>query len=124
MTSTNERRHFKRIKFDTQAQLSIADNHMNCQLMDISLKGALVETSFDAGLMPGDIGSLSFELGDPAHLIIMEVEIAHCHSHMVGMHCTHIDVDSICHLRRLIELNMGDGELLQRELQSLLEEEK
>ncbi len=122
MTASTERRLFKRIKFDTQAQLAVGNTHLNCQLVDISMKGALVTTDIDAKLSTGDTGTLSFDLGDPAHLIIMEVEIAHCDQQQVGMHCTHIDVDSISHLRRLIELNMGDSDLLQRELRALLDD--
>ena len=38
---------------------------------------------------------------------------------LVGMVCRHIDVDSISHLRRLVELNLGDEALLERELAAL-----
>jgi hypothetical protein len=34
--------------------------------------------------------------------------------------CKEIDLDSISHLRRLIELNLGDQEELERELGALL----
>ena len=40
--------------------------------------------------------------------------------HHLGLFCHHIDIDSITHLRRLIELNLGDETLLQRELAELL----
>jgi hypothetical protein len=129
MKDITERRQFHRIKFDNDAKLSIDGRHIDCRLIDLSLKGALVtvtnadqpDSAFDVGqLTPGQTGTLSFDLGDPAHLILMDVEIAHSHDSLIGMHCIHIDVDSISHLRRIIELNMGDTELLNRELEAFL----
>ena len=38
----------------------------------------------------------------------------------IGLQCESIDLDSITHLRRLVELNAGDPALLDRELSSLL----
>ena len=38
---------------------------------------------------------------------------------LIGFVCRHIDVDSISHLRRLVELNLGDEALLERELAAL-----
>ena len=49
----------------------------------------------------------------------MDVEIAHRENDELGLNCKDIDVDSITHLRRLVELNLGDPELLERELSAL-----
>jgi hypothetical protein len=38
----------------------------------------------------------------------------------VGLRCDRLDVDSMSHLRRLVELNLGDPALLERDLQSLI----
>ena len=37
----------------------------------------------------------------------------------LGLRCVDIDLDSITHLRRLVELNLGETELLERELSAL-----
>ncbi|HXK57002.1 MAG TPA: PilZ domain-containing protein, partial [Gammaproteobacteria bacterium] len=37
----------------------------------------------------------------------------------LGLRCVSIDMESIGHLRRLVELNLGDAELLHRDLESL-----
>ncbi len=37
----------------------------------------------------------------------------------LGLRCEDIDVDSITCLRRLVELNLGEPELLERELSAL-----
>jgi hypothetical protein len=37
----------------------------------------------------------------------------------VGLQCNAIDIDSISHLRRLIELNLGDDGQINKELSQL-----
>ena len=51
----------------------------------------------------------------------MQVRLTHDNHGQLGFVCEHIDLDSISHLRRLIELNLGDQEELERELGALLE---
>ena len=46
--------------------------------------------------------------------------VAHREGRRAGLACQSIDVDSVTHLRRLVELNAGDPDLLQRELSALL----
>jgi hypothetical protein len=58
---------------------------------------------------------------DPKTPIKMQVRLTHEDNGQLGFVCQHIDLDSISHLRRLIELNLGDEEELHRELAALLE---
>jgi hypothetical protein len=51
----------------------------------------------------------------------MQVKLTHEDPGQLGFVCQYIDLDSISHLRRLIELNLGDQEELDRELAALLE---
>jgi hypothetical protein len=46
--------------------------------------------------------------------------VAHIEDDRVGVSCSHIDLDSAAHLRRLVELNLGDEAQLHRELQALM----
>jgi hypothetical protein len=90
-------------------------------LDDISLKGALLECPEGWSGSLGERCHLTLLLGgEPAAKIIMEGHIAHIEGHRVGLACDSIDLDSITHLRRLVELNAGDPELLDRELGILL----
>jgi hypothetical protein len=50
----------------------------------------------------------------------MTGEIAHREGRQVGVRCLEIDLDSISHLRRLVELNVGDEAILHRELGALV----
>jgi hypothetical protein len=55
-------------------------------------------------------------------LVQMEVLLTRTDHELLGFVCQHIDLDSISHLRRLVELNLGDVSLLERELAALGEE--
>jgi hypothetical protein len=49
----------------------------------------------------------------------METIVVHSQQDSLGLRCEKIDIESASHLRRLLELNMGDAELLSRELDEL-----
>ena len=66
--------------------------------------------------------SADIHLNDQTH-IIMDVRLAHAEAHKLGFECTRIDQQSISHLRRVVELNLGDEALLQRELKALISEQ-
>jgi hypothetical protein len=64
---------------------------------------------------------LSLELA-PDTVITMWATAMHVEERHVGLRCDNIDLDSITHLRRLVELNSGDPAILERELGSLIRE--
>lgn len=116
---TEEHRHFSRIHFQTRTRLSAGSLEWDCELIDISLKGALIECPPGWSGQIGDPYTLEIQLGDDAETIRMQASLAHMEDGHAGFHCVHIDIDSITHLRRLLELNLGDAELLNRELAAL-----
>lgn len=121
---SDDQRRFQRIEFDAQVQLDVAGQSYPGILRDISLKGALV--------VLGDTGQ-PIQEGSPGHLVIrldggavemqMDVEVAYYHPlrHACGLNIHTMDVDSASHLRRLVEVNLGDENALQRELSNLIE---
>ncbi len=115
-----ERRRFSRIGFDADVQLVDARGSWQSRLIDLSLKGALVAIPPEWSGQPGERFLLEFALdaGDEA-VIRMEASVSHQENDHIGFRCEHIDMDSISHLRRLVELNLGDAELLERELSAL-----
>ena len=117
-----ERRRFSRIPFDSDAHLNSKSGelHLNCPVVDISIKGALIEKPDN---WQGKVGSryqLDIVIEQGQLVIKMDALVAHIDDEVIGFICDHIDLDSITHLKRLVELNLGDSELLQRELASLL----
>lgn len=119
---SNERRHHSRIAFHAPAQLVAADGKLDVVLLDISLKGALVRLPENAALEPGGECALRVQLDPLGDAIRMEARVAHVEDRCAGLLCREIDLDSITHLRRLVELNLGDAALLERELSALIAE--
>ena len=53
-------------------------------------------------------------------VIAMAGELAHVEGDHAGVLCRSIDIESITHLRRLIEVNLGDPAASDRELKALI----
>jgi len=113
------RRRFHRILFDAPASIVCADKTYQCSIIDISLKGALVSQPVDWNEAVADKMALEIKLTDDGAQIIMQGEVSHIEDDHIGIQCNQIDIDSISHLRRLAELNLGDTELVERELAAL-----
>lgn len=121
MTKATERRSFWRAVFHSPVRLLVAGAETGAHLLDISLKGALLEPEAAWNGKAGDECRLCLDLA-PDVVITMETRVMHVEGAHVGLHCTSIDLDSITHLRRLVELNSGDPAVLDRELASLVRE--
>ena len=126
MTTANseDRRHHSRITFHTVAHLVVGNREIPVSVLDISLKGALVqvpENALDLGAETDPPCELNIDLDDAeSDRICMKVRIAHAHRGRIGLLCQDIDLDSVTHLRRLVELNLGNPDLLERELSALI----
>jgi PilZ domain len=111
-----EKRLFQRIRFAVTTEVEINGIHHETKLVDISLKGALLEFPHEA----------VFDTGLPCHLIIhLDMSdvtlsftgvIAHSNDNLTGIKFITIDIDSMIHLRSLLELNSGDPDLVRSEL--------
>ncbi len=118
-----ERRHFWRAGFHAPARLSLPNGIVDAELLDISLKGALVELAAGEWAFPEQVCQLRLPLGETGEAIVMRATVTHVHDgRWLGLRCDAIDIDSITHLRRLVELNAGDPGLLDRELSALLKD--
>jgi len=114
------RRRFSRIPFEASVSLSSPKGKWMAKLLDISLNGVLITRP--QGWIENHGCCLMLEIHPPGDqfFIRMEVEPAHLDKEAIGLRCEHIDLDSISHLRRLIELNIGDDDVLNRELGELI----
>mgnify|MGYP006174291127 CR=1 FL=1 len=112
------RRQFTRILFSITATLNVEDNAYPVSIHDISLNGALT-TAPESSSLKGQLGTLTFSLGDAESEIEMHVAIVHEEPDVIGLQCNAIDIESVTHLRRLVELNLGDETQLEKELSQL-----
>ena len=116
--TSSDRRRFQRFAFDAETELVQDQRRWPVTLHDLSLKGLLVDRPEHWDADPTQPFEAKIRLADDAE-VRMEVEMSHSEGELIGLVCRHIDVESISHLRRLVELNLGDESLLERELAAL-----
>jgi PilZ domain len=115
----SEKRQFSRISFDAPVVLKQGNQKWESKLLDISLKGVLISKPDNWNEPDGNF-DLEIRLDNSDIEIDMEVNLAHSENDHIGFHCEHIDIDSVTALRRLVELNLADEELLEREISNML----
>lgn len=121
MTDSHEdRRRFKRIAFDAKTELTQGAKSWPVKLLDLSLKGLLIERPSPWLGNPDEVFIVDIHLNVDIDLQ-MEVRLTHDDHNHLGFVCEHIGLESVTHLRRLIELNLADPAELERELAALIE---
>lgn len=115
-----DRRRFKRIAFDARTELRQGEHTWPVKLIDLSLKGLLIERPAPWLGNPQQNFSVGIHLSDDTD-IAMDVELTHEDKGQLGFVCRHLSLESIASLRRVIELNLGDEAELERELGALIE---
>lgn len=113
-----ERRHYNRIPFTAEILMQCGDVEWSCNLLDISLKGMLVEPPENIDINLGNPCGMALFLGEDVS-IHARVHITHSSQGNWGLNWLQIDVVSLQHLRHLIELNTNDPAMLTRELSEL-----
>ena len=94
------------------------DQEWSCNLLDISLKGMLVEPPENLDINLNNPCGMALFLGEDIS-IHARVNITHTTDGNWGLKWLQIDVNSLQHLRRLIELNASNPAMLTRELSEL-----
>ncbi|UVM51315.1 MULTISPECIES: PilZ domain-containing protein [unclassified Pseudomonas] len=115
-----DRRRFKRIAFDARSELSQGEFIWPVKLIDLSLKGLLIERPEPWLGNRQQAFSVDIHLSNDIE-IKMDMELTHEDQGQLGFVCKHISLESIERLRRLIEFNLGDPQELERELGALIE---
>ena len=113
-----EKRQFTRVPFVTQVKLSQNQQLWLGHVVDISLKGILINsaTPFTFDEKQAVIAEISFD-----NEISMRVKVKQAHSNrqFYGFKFLEMDVDGMTHLRNIIMLNLGDDAACERELMAL-----
>ena len=117
----DDRRKFSRVIFKAKANIAQFPNFWGTQVYDISLNGALISLpdNFEVNDSPY---TLTLTLPDSEIQISMHAHAVYSGNGKVGLCCLDIDVESMGHLKRLVELNCGNPDLLHRELPQFIRE--
>ena len=111
-----EQRKFHRIPFESVALVAHAGHGHACDLIDLSLQGALFRAPEGLPLVLGDRCDLSIFLPASDRTLEFRGKLVHQERTDYGFRFTREEDDSMLHLRRLLELNCGDSGQIDREL--------
>lgn len=116
------RRRFKRIPFEHPVCVIADDGRHECDLLDVSFRGALLAPA--DGWVPAvnDRVSVHLPLTEGEELrIAMDGTVVRSGEHDFAVRCDEMDLESTTLLRRLVEVNLGDPALLERELSAFID---
>ncbi|MDN4500880.1 PilZ domain-containing protein [Alteromonadaceae bacterium BrNp21-10] len=114
-----DKRQYTRVIFPSPVEIRQGENSWHGEILDLSLQGVLVSKPINFVIDKNLNLLVSFKLEDIDEVIIMEGRISHSDDQHIGIQCKMMDIDSASQLRRLIELNVGDSELLNRNFEAL-----
>ncbi|MCZ4308730.1 MULTISPECIES: PilZ domain-containing protein [Vibrio] len=114
-----ERRQFSRVVYQTPTDISQGNVNVSGSVQDLSLHGLLIQCDKLQQLRADIPVQVSFKLENSDINIQLEATIVSTINTSMRLRIEHLDIDSISHLKRLVELNVGDDELLYREIEHL-----
>jgi len=98
-----ERRKFVRVKFLAEAEVVYYENTYQVELLDLSLKGALIRPQGEIPLGLGNICHLKLSLATKDIALKFKAELLHLNGNKLGLKFITQDIDTMTHLRRLLE---------------------
>lgn len=116
----DEKRQFQRIPFIAEVVVRQSEQQWNCSLIDISLKGFLIQPPMDSIPQLDQSYAIELKLSDDV-AICSQAEVIHHNERFWGFQWSNIDIDSFSRLRRLLEHNTADPQQIYRELAELME---
>ncbi len=122
MQEDNNNRKFQRINFKTPVLVSNEKNNWNGELVDLSLKGLLIQFEDEWIENENELYSLRIcfqRTTSNEYDISMKIKPVHKNGNLIGFEWKDIDLDSFSGLRRIIELQLGDQMLINREISAL-----
>jgi len=122
----SERRKFSRVNFQGLCSLVFdkkTEHHdFEASLIDISLNGALISINPIIVDLEEEVIQLHLALEGSDIELVLNGFVCHQQENLLGMQFTKLSIETISHLKRLIELNLGDQNSMEREFAELIEQ--
>ncbi len=118
----DEKRYFSRINFSAKSQVEVNDKVYDGELLDISLRGALLRFKDQVPLQKNDKCTIMINLHSSDIKLIFDAVLVHIHHYNLGFRFISEDVGTMTHLRNLLSLNVGDYDKITDELEFWLKE--
>jgi PilZ domain len=117
----SKKRRFSRLPLKKQCILTSQGDSGHATLVDISLKGALLECDGDRTLPVGSTYFLTITLIPSEINLDFKVAVIHVDGNLVGVRFDRMELETMVHLRALLEANTGDPDRIRNELNCLVE---
>lgn len=116
-----EKRQFSRVSFISQCFASFSGNKLEAVVQDISLKGALLELQSNDAPAPqlNDEVEIEIKLNEDVHFELISA-VRFQKEQLIGVEFQGLNIDALTELKRLMELNLGSEELINREIEALV----
>lgn len=120
--SEQGKRVFSRVPFSGNVSFKSEDKLYHGELLDISLKGIALKVETPSEIPENSKFHMIFPLLESEDKAIeMDIRAVHIDGNVIGFKWESVDLDSFFHLRRLLEINLHDDALLDREISALIE---
>ncbi len=116
-----EKRRFGRISCFENVIVQCGKGNVEATILDISLKGALLEFTDDLIMREGDKCLISLNLKDSDVFLQFLAESIHNREHRAGVKFVRMDIDSFIHLRNLLETRAANPQQVRDEIAFLME---
>ena len=117
-----KKRKFIRTDFNIAGVVVSDQKEISFNLENISLKGALIRPAEAESLLLGGEALLKINLEHSDIILTVAAKLVHREGDYLGFRFKEIDVDSMIHLRRLMELNTANAARIEEELGFLAED--
>ncbi|HHX8560334.1 TPA: PilZ domain-containing protein [Vibrio diabolicus] len=114
-----ERRRFSRILHQALAKVEQRDLAIEARIQDLSLHGLLMKVEETEALDLALPVHVTFSFDQSEQVITLKAQIVDISKCEIRLKIIKIDIESISQLKRFIELNVGNNDLLNRELEHL-----
>ncbi len=126
---SEEKRQFQRLPINMHGQLNIAEHTYTVQVLDLSLQGVRVRLDNDMSLDISQPLTLTIQANEDSPEMTLFGQITHVQhdtgdtaaTTVLGMQLTHISLDDLATLRRVLLLNSGEQDMDTHELMILLD---
>ncbi len=116
-----EKRRFSRISCFERVLVQCGKGNVEANIVDISLKGALLEFDEDEIMCLGDKCLITLNLKDSDIFLKFLAESVHSCKQLAGVKFVRTDIDTFIHLRSLLESRMANPQQVTDEIALLID---
>lgn len=103
-----DNRYYSRISFVAEAEVFIDAICYNAKMLDLSLRGILLDIQSAEAVEVGLSYPIKIHLPSSDTILRFDAEVVHKHGSYAGFRFLSLDVESMTHLRKILDLNAGD----------------